>query len=188
MGPCDGVRARIHIDGGASITLDHPITRQTHGDGIYVGYQPGKNTPPVGIIINDADIKFAARNGIASVAGQVTIYGGQIDRVGLHGIDFEPNDASGAASIRGYVEGVDIRHHGDLATGHRSYAVAAIGRARQPVHSVRLRTVTGDVLSMSFHRTARVSVRDSTSRRLATAAFSGSTSVHFVDNVRIRRR
>ena len=28
----------IHIDGGSNITLNHPTTRNTRGDGIFVGY------------------------------------------------------------------------------------------------------------------------------------------------------
>jgi hypothetical protein len=178
----------IHVDGGSDIILNHPTTRDTRGDGIYVGYRAGIDLPPVRIVVRDPDVQRASRNGIAPVAGQVTIRGGRIDRVGLHGIDFEPNDRVGAASIRGVVTGVDIRDHGDLPTGHTSFAVAAVSGIPAPRHSLVLKRLTGDDLRMSIRRTTRVVVRRNVSGRLTTADFPGSGSVTFADNVRIRRR
>ena len=35
----------IAIDGGSDITLNRPVTRDTRGDGIYVGYSRGWNSP-----------------------------------------------------------------------------------------------------------------------------------------------
>ena len=86
----------IQIDGGSDITLNHPIVRSTRGDGIYVGYQAGLNRPAMGVVINRPNIERASRNGIAPVAGEVTIRGGHIAYTGLFGIDFEANDDRGA--------------------------------------------------------------------------------------------
>ena len=102
----------IQIDGGSNITLNNPVTRNTGGDGIGIGYDPGVNLPPTRVVINNPNIERSARNGIAPMGGEVTIRGGHIDYSGLHGIDFEPNDGTEAASIRAVVDGVDIRHSG----------------------------------------------------------------------------
>ena len=59
----------IAINGGSHIALNHPVTRDTRGDGIYVGYSYGYNSPATGVVIDDPDIARAARNGIAPVAG-----------------------------------------------------------------------------------------------------------------------
>ncbi len=181
----------IQIDGGSDITLNHPVTRDTRGDGVYVSYQAGKNTPSVRVAINDPDIQRASRNGIGPVAGQVTISGGHIDHTGLHGVDFEVNDDASAASIRGVVEGVDIRHHGDLpaASDHCTcYAVAAGGYSTATKPSIRVQDLTGDVLQMTIRDTAGVVVRDNVSDASTTADFPGSGSITFSGNVRITRK
>ncbi len=174
----------IQVDGGSDIVLDHPVTRDTRGDGIYVGYQEGKNSPATGVVINDADIRRASRNGIAPVAGEVTIRGGHIADTGLHGIDFEVNDSTGASSIRGVVDGVDIRSHGDLpGIEPSSYAVAAGGYSSDTKPSVLVENVTGDRLRMTIRNTASVIVRNNVSDETTTADFpdlapsrSGATS------------
>jgi hypothetical protein len=178
----------IYVDGGSHITLNHPVTRDTRGDGIYTSYQRGTNDPPSAILINDPDIERAARNGISPVAGEVTIHGGHIAYTGLHGVDFEVNDAIGAASIRGIVEGVDIRHHGDLpGIESTSYAVAAGGYSTATKPSIRVQDLTGDVLRITIRNTAEVIVRDNVSDKRTTADFPGSDSVKFAKNTRIKR-
>ena len=181
----------IHVDGGSNIIINRPMTRNTRGDGIYVGYQAGKNLPATGVLINDPDIAQASRNGIAPVAGQVTIIGGRIDRTGLFGIDFEPNDDVGANSIDGLVSGVDIRRVTDLAAtaSHASgpYAIAAGGYSDASKLSMRVANVTGDRLRMTVRNTTSVVVCDNVSDSETTADLPGSTSVVFVGNVRITR-
>ena len=122
--------AGIQIDGGSDITLNRPITRDTRGDGIYVGYQQGKNSPAIAVVINRPNIERAARNGIAPVAGQVTIRGGHIARTGLHARRLRGQRLDRRREHPGVVDGVDIRHHGDLPAASASctcYAVAAEG-------------------------------------------------------------
>ena len=178
----------IQIDGGSNITLNHPVVRTTRGDGIYVSYQSGKNSPPVGVVINNADIERASRNGIAPVAGQVTIRGGHISQVGLHGIDFEVNDDVAANSIAGIVDGIDIRRHGDLpGIESSSYAVAAGGYSSATKKSMVIQNVTGDVLRMTIRNTASVTITVNTSDTSTTADFPGSSSVTFTSNTRISR-
>ena len=181
----------IDINGGSGITLNHPVTRDTRGDGIYVGYSSGYNSPATGVVIDDPDIARAARNGIAPVAGQVTIRGGHIAHTGLHAIDFEVNNATGAGSIRGIVDGVDIRSQGDLPAAHAyctCYAVAAEGASSATKPSITVQNLTGDVLQMSIKDTAVVIVRDNVSDTSTTAAFPGSGSVTFSGNTRITRQ
>ena len=179
----------IQVDGGSDITINHPTTRDTRGDGIYVGYQAGKNTPPVRILITDPNIERASRNGIAPVAGEVTIRGGHIANTGLHGVDFEVNDAAGAASIRGVVDGVDIRLHGDIPDIElTSYAIAAGGYSTTTKPSMLVENVTGDRLRMTIRNTASVTVRNNVSDKRTTADFPGSDSVTFRGNTRIRRK
>ena len=120
----------IQVDGGADITINNPTTRNTLGDGIYIGYEASGTKPPTGVVINNPNIERASRNGISPVAGEVTIRGGHIAYTGLFGVDFEPNNDVGAMSIRGVVDGVDIRHYADLPAAKGSctcYAVAAGG-------------------------------------------------------------
>ena len=189
----DGVsqaEAGIQIDGGSDITLNRPVTRDTRGDGIYVGYQSAKDLP-TRILISNPNIERASRNGIAPVAGEVTIRGGHIDRTGLHGVDFEANDATGAASIRGVVDGVDIRRPGDLAAASESctcYAVAAGGSSSTSKPSIRVENVIGDRLRMTIRDTDTVVVRNNTSDTDTTADFPGSGSVTFSGNTRIARQ
>ena len=181
----------IEINGGSGITLNRPVTRDTRGDGIYVGYSSGYNSPATAVVIVDADIARAARNGIAPVAGQVTIRGGHIAHTGLHAIDFEVNDATGAGSIRGVVDGVDIRSHGDLSAAVAwctCYAVAAGGASSATKPSITVQNLTGDDLRMTIHDTATVIVRDNVSDTSTFADFPGSSSVTFSGNTRITRR
>ncbi len=179
----------IQIDGGSNITVNNPITRNTRGDGMFTGYQAGKNLPPTGVTINNPNIERASRNGISPVGGEVTIRGGHIAYTGLFGIDFEANDATEARSIRGIVDGVDIRHHGDLVTGLYSYAVAAAGHytdATKP--SMLIQNLTGDRLNMTINNTSSVIVRNNVSDTATTADFTSCASVSFTDNVRITRQ
>ncbi len=179
------------MDGGSGITLNHPTTRDTRGDGIYIGYQPGTNSPALGVIINDPDIERASRNGIAPVAGQVTIKGGHIARSGMHSVDFEVNDATGAASIRGVVDAIDIRRPGDLPAASEyctCFAIAAAGYSSDTKPSIRVENVTGDILRMSIRNTASVIVRNNVSDTNTTADFPGSGSITFSGNVRITRQ
>jgi hypothetical protein len=181
----------IKVDGGSNITLNRPVTRDTRGDGIYVGYSTGNNSPATGVTINDPDIERASRNGIAPVAGQVTIVGGHVAYTGLHAIDFEVNDATGAASIRGVVDGVDIRHAGDLSAASAyctCYAIAAAGYSTDTKPSIRVENVTGDWLRMTIRNTASVIVRNNESDTATTADFPGSGSITFSGNVRITRQ
>ena len=144
-----------------------------------------------GILISNPNIERASRNGIAPVAGEVTIRGGHIDSTGLHGVDFEVNDATGAASIRGVVDGVDIRRPGDLAAASKSctcYAVAVGGSSSTSKPSMRVENVTGDHLRMTIRDTDIVVVRDNTSDTDTTADFPGSGSVTFSGNTRIARQ
>ena len=190
----DGVNeaeAGIQIDGGSNITLNRPVTRNTRGDGIYISYSSGNNQPPVGVLINRPNIERASRNGIAPVAGQVTIRGGHIARTGLHAIDFEVNDATGARSIQGVVDSVHIRRHGDLSAARRyctCYAVAAGGYSSVTKPSILVEDLTGDHLRIVIHHTARVVVRNNVSRVNTTARILDLGSVTFSGNTRISRQ
>ena len=108
---------------------------------------------------------------------------------GSIGIDFEPNDDVGAASIRGVVDGVDIRHHGDLpGIESTSYAVAAGGYSTATKPSMVVQNLTGDHLRLTIRDTASVIVRDNVSDDGTTADFPGSDSVEFTGNVRITQQ
>jgi hypothetical protein len=178
----------IQVDGGSTIVLNHPTTRDTRGDGIYTSYQAGKNVPPLGVVINNPDIERASRNGISPVAGQVTIRGGHIAYTGLFGIDFEVNDATGAASIRGVVDGTDIRNYGELLVEASTYAVAAGGYSTATKPSILVQNLTGDKLRMTIRNTASVTVQNNVSDTSTTADFPGCGSVTFTDNVLITRQ
>ncbi len=180
----------IHVDGGSNITLNHPITRNTRGDGILTGYDPGLTSTPTGVVINNPDIERAARNGIAPVAGQVTIRGGRIAYAGLHGIDFEPNDATEAGSIRAIVDGVDIRKAGNLpAVGYPGYAISAgWGYMATKKPSLVFENNTGDILSIVVMATNSVTIRNNTSDTSTFADITTTTSVTFSGNTRITRQ
>ena len=105
-------------------------------------------------------------------------------------IDFEANDATGAASIRGVVDGVDIRSHGDLEIDGQgsSYAVAAGGYSAATKPSMVVQNVTGDDLRMTIRNTASVTVQDNVSDTSTIADFPGCGTVVFTGNVRIARQ
>lgn len=178
----------IWIDGGSNIQINNAVISDTRGDGIYIGYRSGSNQPATDVVIRNPDIQRASRNGIAPVAGQVTIIGGHINRVGLHGIDFEVNDDTGAASIVGVVTGVDIRNQGDLPEiDIGPYAVAAGGYSSATKPSLVIENLTGDRLRMTIRNTANVIVRNNVSDTDTTADFRGSGSITFTGNTRIAR-
>jgi hypothetical protein len=177
----------IHIDGGSDIRLNHPIVRRVHGDGIYIGYQRGKNSPPTKVRIYRPNIRYASRNGIAPVAGQVTIRGGSIRHVGIIGIDFEVNDDTGARSIDAVVDDVDIRDHGEFPGYSTDYAIAAAGYSRATKRSIEIRNVTGNKLTMTIQDTARVVIRHNVSDRRVRISTPRSSSVTFSGNTRISR-
>ena len=98
---------------------------------------------------------------------------------------------TGARSIRGVVDGTDIRDHGDLPAASAyctCYAVAAGGYSAATKPSIRVQNLTGDVLRMTIRDTASVIVRDNVSDTSTTADFPGSGSVTFSGNVRITRK
>jgi hypothetical protein len=179
----------IHVDGGSNITINDPVTRDTRGDGILTGYDPGRTTIPTGVVINRPNIERAARNGIAPVGGEVTIRGGHIANVGLHGIDFEPNDAKEAGSIRALVDGVDIRRYGDRPVGYTGYAISAgWGYLGTMKPSVVLQNNTGDRLSIVVMNTSVVKILNNTSDASAIAEIIDSSNITYSGNVRITRR
>lgn len=179
----------IFIESGRDITLNHPITRDTRGDGIYISYRNGINSPAQDVVINYPDVQRSSRSGIAPVAGEVTIRGGKVDRVGLHGINFEVNDSTGANSIVGVVDGVDLNHIGDIGTiDGTSYAIAAGGYTSSKKKSVLVQNATGDKLNMTIRDTTTVTVRNNVSDTSTTADFPGSSSVTFTNNVRITKK
>lgn len=179
----------IHVDGGSGITLNSPTTRDTRGDGIFTGYQPGRNTPPTGVLITNPDVQRAGRSGIAPSGGQVTIRGGRIADVGLHGVNMEPNDGVEASSIDVVVDGTDIRRVGDLAVGYPGWSVSAgwghLGTMKQ---SVVVRDVTGDRLRFVVMNSVVARVVDNVSDASGMCEIIGSTSVTFSGNIRITRR
>ena len=121
----------------------------------------------------------------------MTIRGGHIAHTGLMSIDFEANDATGAGSIRGLVDGVDIRSHGDLsaaASWCTCWAVAAEGYAGTSKTSITVQNLTGDDLRMTIKDTATAIVRDNVSDTSVIARFPGSGSVTFSGNTRITRQ
>jgi hypothetical protein len=177
----------IEINSGSNIILNNPLTRDTRGDGIYIGFEEG-HEPSTGVVINQPDIERSARNGIAPVAGEVSILGGHVYNSGLHGIDFQVNNDKGAASVKGVVDGVDIRRVQDLpAVGFDGYAIAAGGYSSATKQSMIVRNVTGDLLNMTIRDTAEVTVTGNVSDVQAVADFPGSDLVTFSDNVRITR-
>jgi hypothetical protein len=138
--------------------------------------------------VSRVNIERSARNGIAPVAGEVSILGGHVYNSGLHGIDFEVNNDKGAASVKGVVDGVDIRRVQDLpAVGFDGYAIAAGGYSSATKQSMIVRNVTGDLLNMTIRDTAEVTVTGNVSDVQAIADFPGSDLVTFSDNVRITR-
>jgi hypothetical protein len=177
----------IQVDGGSAITINGPLVRNTRGDGIYVGYQAGKNSPPTGVRIVSPDIERASRNGISPVAGEVTISGGHSAHSGLHGIDFECNDVTGCQSVRGIVSGTDIRTFGELGIESSTYAVAAGGYSTATKPYVRVDRITGDRLRVTLRNSADCRLTNSVSDVATTADFPGCAAVTFSGNSRITR-
>ena len=106
-------------------------------------------------------------------------------------IDFEANDATGAGSIQGVVDGVDVRTHGDLPAARAwctCYAVAAGGASSATKPSITVQNLTGDNLRMTIKDTANAIVRDNVSDIGTFADFPGSSAVTFIGNILITRR
>jgi hypothetical protein len=181
----------IDVSGGSYITLNRPVTRNTRGDGIFVGYEAGRNTPPTAVLIDHPNIERASRNGIAPVGGQVTIRGGHIYYAGLHGIDIEPNDATEAGSSRVVVDGVNIRKVGNLraSTGLPGYAVSAgWGYLGTTKPSILIQNSYGDRFNIVVMKTGSVRIVNNKSDLATTAELITSSNVSYSGNVRIYRR
>jgi hypothetical protein len=166
------------------------VTRDTRGDGIYVGYQNGSNSPSKGVVINNPDIARAARSGIAAVAGEVTVRRGKINRVGLHGVNVEPNYATGAKSLRITVDRVDIRNVDDItAVPGKGYGVSS-GWGYTGVRRPLLKVVdsTGDVLSIAASAMDRIIVTGNRSSSASVFEYWNSGSVTFSGNTNIKKR
>ena len=142
-----------------------------------------------GVVINNPDIERSSRNGIAPVAGEVSIYGGHIYDSGLHAVDFEPNNDEGALSIIGVVDGVDIRTFQGLdVAGLVGYAVGArrVLHKDQAIHDHP--EFDGRRAENAIYWTATVIVRNNVSDVQVFADFPEFRQVTFTDNVRITRR
>jgi hypothetical protein len=120
----------IAIYGGASIKLINIIVRDTYGDGIYVGYDPGRIPPATGITMGPVDIARVGRNGVAIVGGSyLVVTDAKIAYTGLHSVDLEP-DLAEANIHHVTVKRSSLRSFGQAGiwTG---YAFAAVGTAGQ---------------------------------------------------------
>lgn len=181
----------IHINGGSNITINRPVTRDTRGDGIYIGNNQGSNLPATGVVINDCDILRASRNGISPVSGEVSILGGRIDHTGIFGVDFEPNNDQQALSIRGIVRGVDIRHGVDLPGGAQhagdTWAVAAGGFSTARKQFITYENCTGDRLGCTIRNTTTATVRNNVGEVNKDCDFPGCTTVVFSGNTNLTR-
>lgn len=177
----------FYIDGGLDITLDHVRVRMTQGDGIYVGYNSGSTTPAQAVRIIAPDLSRLGRNGVAPVAGDVSVEGGTISHVGLFGVNFECNTGLGCASIVGSVSGTSFSAVGEQWTGAIHYAVAAGGLTTAQKQSITVTRITADGAYMTIRYTDSVSVTNNLSATSATAGFPGCGAVTFSGNTRITR-
>lgn len=177
----------FYIDGGLDITLDHVRVRMTQGDGIYVGYNSGSTAPAQAVRIIAPDLSRLGRNGVAPVAGDVSVQGGTISHVGLFGVNFECNTSLGCASMVGSVSGTSISAVGEQWTGAIHYAVAAGGLTSAQKQSITVTGITADGAYLTIRYTDSVSVTDNLSATFATAGFPGCGAVTFSGNTRITR-
>jgi hypothetical protein len=173
--------AAFYVDGGAGITLDHVSVRNVRGDGIYVGYNLG-TSPATDVRIIAPDLTLLGRNGIAPVAGQVSIQGGRVSHAGMFGVDFECNKDPGCASIIGSVVGTDFRALGEQWSGAIHYAVAAGGLTTTTKQSISVIGISADQAFLTIRNTAHVSVQNVVSDSSATAKFPGCGTVVFSSN------
>jgi hypothetical protein len=169
------------------ITLDHVRVRNVRGDGIYIGYNSGSTTPPSGVRIIAPDLSLLGRNGIAPVAGQVSIQGGSVSHAGLFGVNFECNTEAGCESIVGSVSGIDFRSMGEQWTGTIDYAVAAGGLTTATKQSISVVGISADRAFLTIRYTASVVVQNVVSDSAATAKFPGCGSVIFAANHGVTR-
>jgi hypothetical protein len=166
----------IQIDGGSAITINGPVVRNTRGDGIYVGYQAGKNSPPMGVVINDPNIERASRNGVSPVAGEVTISRGHTAHTGGIGVEIDHNTLLSPGQV-----GIQLINGN--ANVHDNVLYAA------PVRASRARTsgcppTAGPSRARGWRATAssgarttgrRTPIGGELARRLTAAATTGAT-------------
>lgn len=178
------------ILGGSNIVLNRPIAQDTKGDGIYVGYGWGQDTPATGVVVNDPIMERNARNGIAVVAGETTIAGGSIRYSGLHSIDLEPNTALGASTTRVIVRGTDLRDYDDIAeVPGLGYAVGG-GWGHTATRKPLLHVIdcTGDKLEIAVSALNEIVVTGNRSDVPAVFEHWNSGPVTFSGNVNITRK
>jgi hypothetical protein len=176
----------VHLVGGQDITFNRLITRDTRGDGIYLAHYTTFGTPK-NVVLNQPDIQRAARNGVAVVAGELTVNGGKVDRAGLHAVDLEPNDATGASSTKVTLNGLDMRRADDIiAVPGLGYAVGAgwgYTSARKPL--LRVMNCTGDTLEMAVSALDTIVVTGNVSGSQATFEHWNSGTTTFSGNTRL---
>jgi hypothetical protein len=127
------------------------------------------------------------RNGIAPVAGEVTIQGGTISHAALFGVDFECSKDLGCASLIGSVSGTRMSSLGEQWTGKIHYAVAAGGLTTAVKQSISVVGITADGAFLTIRNTTSVRVANVISDTTATATFPGCGTVVFTGNVRVTR-
>lgn len=133
---------------GGNVTLNRPKCQNTRGDGIYQGYGWGQQ--PGVLVVNDPVMEHNARNGIANVAGKITINRGSVRWSGLHGIDAEPNTLIGATSTDVLIDGTDIRDYSDIKAVGFGYAIGGgWGFTTARKKRLAVRNVTGAKLEMA---------------------------------------
>lgn len=185
----------ISIAGGSNITINHPIMSDLKGDGVAVSDESGpySGSAPTKIVINNPDITRTGRNGISVIAGEATINGGKISHSGLGNIDFEPNRTDEAVTLKGIVNGVDMRTYGDLQatayawTGGESFAVAAGGSTGTKQY-INVINCTGDRLRMGIYNTASSTITGNVSDTAKPVYFVNVGSVTFANNTNLTRQ
>lgn len=181
----------IGIYGGASIKLVNIVVRDTYGDGIYVGYIPGRIAPAYGITIGPVDIARVGRNGVAIVGGSyLVVTDATIAYTGLHSVDLEP-DLVEANIHHVTVKRSDLRSYGQAGvwTGYAFAATSKAGRMRSI-------TVVGNrgykfqalIASESGLSDQSIVFRDNRSTVSATAFLENIDGLTFSGNVNISPR
>jgi Right handed beta helix region len=91
----------IDLRGVAGVNIANVVVSDVYGDCVYVGLGYDGSTWTSDVSISGLTCRNNGRQGVAVTAGRnVTVSGSLFDRVGLIGVDLEPNGVAGATGIR----------------------------------------------------------------------------------------
>ncbi len=179
----------IGITGGYNIKLYRVTTRDTYGDGVYIGWIPGSVSPAHDITLQRVNLGRAGRSGVGIVGGHnILITDSTINATGIHGVNLENDLAAGnihdvrvvRTRLDGFGRSPEWLGYGFIAYGWEGdmYDISVIDS-----RSTRWRTLVGNEVGSTYRN---VTFRGNRSTYTGRAIFEHVDNLTWSGNSGIR--